>query len=43
MRRFEGRGFMVLAFPSDDFGREPGDADSIRAYAAKMGGRPVGG
>jgi glutathione peroxidase len=32
-RRFQGRGFSVLAFPSNDFmGQEPGSDEEIRAF-----------
>ena len=34
-QRYEARGFSVLGFPSNDFGRqEPGSADEIRAFCS---------
>ena len=37
-RRFSERGFTVLAFPSDDFGKEPMDDPSIRGKLASVWG-----
>lgn len=38
-RRFKDRGFVILAFPSNQFGeQEPGSADEIRAFCASKYG-----